>query len=459
MQGVPAGTALAEQVHAGQPGQQRAGPVRRDPGQAGRGADGHVRARVQAEQPEHPRRVRGQRAVGPGEHRPDIGGRVIAPERVERVACLAQVGGEHGEGKPGAGGGAGRGDGQRQRQARAAGDDLVDRVRFAAGPAGAHPAGHQLARPLPGEQVQVQRVRTMPGDQAGEVVSAGHDGQAAGRAGQQRAYLPGVARVVEDHEHPPAGQQAAVQRHLVIQADRDPLRRHGERLKEAAQRLTRIEGGPGRVEPAQVDIQLPAGKPRGDPVRPVHRQGRLAHPGGAGDHRDGHAGGVLGLLAVQDLVQAAQLRVAAGERRHRRRQLRGDRHRRRCGRSQAHRRGAGIQRRVLPQDSGLELAQRRTGRQPEFVGQDGSQSLVHGQRVGLPPAAVERRHQLGVDLLVERVVRGHLLELGYQLPVLPGVQPGLGQRVPDLLAKQVQPVRLLLQPGQPGQVGQRPAAP
>ena len=64
-----------------------------------------------------------------------------------------------------------------------------------------------------------------------------------------------------------------------------------------------------------------------------------------------------------------------------------------------------------------------------------------------------------MDLLVERVVGGHLLEFGYQLPVLPGVQPRLGQHVPDLLAEQVQPLRLLFQPGQPGQVGQRPAAP
>jgi len=167
------------------------------------------------------------------------------------------------------------------------------------------------------------------------------------------------------------------------------------------------------------------------------------------------------LLTVQDRVEPGQFPVTAGERRDRRRQLRGDRYRRwlRAGRPQAHRRGAGVQGRVLPQDGGLELAQRRAGRQPELVGQGGAQPLVDGQRVGLPPAAVQRRHQLGVDLLVERVVGGHLLELGYQLPVLPGVQPGLGQRVPDLLAEQVQPFRLLFQPGQPGQVGQWAAAP
>ena len=64
-----------------------------------------------------------------------------------------------------------------------------------------------------------------------------------------------------------------------------------------------------------------------------------------------------------------------------------------------------------------------------------------------------------MDLLVERMVGRRLLQLGYQLPVFPGGQPRVGQRVPDLLAEQFQPPRLLFQPGQPGQVGQRPPAP
>jgi hypothetical protein len=99
------------------------------------------------------------------------------------------------------------------------------------------------------------------------------------------------------------------------------------------------------------------------------------------------------------------------------------------------------------------------GASPKLLGQGGSQPLVDGQRVGLPPAAVQRGHQLGVDLLVERMVGRRLLQFGYQLPVFPGGQPRVGQRVPDLLAEQLQPPRLLFQPGQPGQVGQRPPAP
>ena len=57
-----------------------------------------------------------------------VGGLVIAVELVKRVARLAQVGREDGEREPRAGSGAGRGDGQCQRKARAAVDDLVDRV-------------------------------------------------------------------------------------------------------------------------------------------------------------------------------------------------------------------------------------------------------------------------------------------------------------------------------------------
>jgi hypothetical protein len=61
---------------------------------------------------------------------------------------------------------------------------------------------------------------------AGSLVAAGDQDQAAGCAGQQRPDLRGVAGVVQDHQHPFAGQLAAVQRGLGVQVDRDPLRRH-----------------------------------------------------------------------------------------------------------------------------------------------------------------------------------------------------------------------------------------
>jgi hypothetical protein len=46
-----------------------------------------------------------------------------------------------------------------------------------------------------------------------------------------------------------------------------------------------------RVEPAQVDVQLPVREPVGHPVRPIHRQGGLSHAGGTGDRGDDDRGG------------------------------------------------------------------------------------------------------------------------------------------------------------------------
>jgi hypothetical protein len=53
-------------------------------------------------------------------------------------------------------------------------------------------------------------------------------------ARQQGADLVGVAGVVQHHQHPPVGQQAAIQRCLGIQAERDPLRRDLEGVHESA---------------------------------------------------------------------------------------------------------------------------------------------------------------------------------------------------------------------------------
>src|SRR6185295_776151 len=123
----------------------------------------------------------------------------------------AELGGQDGEREGGLSGGARGGDGQREGKPCAAGDDVVDRVRFAAGPAGAEAASEQFAGFSHGEQVQRQRNRALPGDQAGEVSAAGHEGHAAGRPGEQRADLLDVACIVQHDEHAPAGEQAPVQ--------------------------------------------------------------------------------------------------------------------------------------------------------------------------------------------------------------------------------------------------------
>jgi hypothetical protein len=196
-------------------------------------------------------------------------------------------------------------------------------------------------------------------------------------------------------------------------------------------------------------------------VRPVRGQRRLAHTCGARDRRDDD-GGALGRSALgrrgQDRIEAGQFRVASGEARHRRRQLRRDRRFRRSGPQRA-RRGGRFQRWILPQDGGFQIAQRLAGIDSQLLGKGGPQPLVGGERVGLAPAAVQRQHQLGVDLFIQRVLGHHLFQVGHQLRMLSGREPRLGQAPPDLLVQQVQPSRLFLQPGQSRDVRQRAPAP
>ena len=84
-------------------------------------------------------------------------------------------------------------------------------------------------------------------------------------------------------------------------------------------RLGQCHHRAGGVEPAQVHVELAVREPVGGTVRPVHGQGRLADAGGAGDQCDDYAG--PGLVAGRQRVQPVKLRVAAGEVRHRVRQL------------------------------------------------------------------------------------------------------------------------------------------
>ena len=69
-----------------------------------------------------------------------------------------------------------------------------------------------------GEHIQGQGKRALDGDQAGELAAAGHDHQAAGTGRKQRADLLDVPRVVQEHQRPLAGLEAAVQARLRVQA-------------------------------------------------------------------------------------------------------------------------------------------------------------------------------------------------------------------------------------------------
>jgi hypothetical protein len=124
---------------------------------------------------------------------------------------------------------------------RAAVDELVDGGRFGRRPGGAEAVGEQLAGLAGGQHVEGDAGSALGRDQADDLVPAGHQSEAARCARQQRAHLVGVARVVQHDEDPRAGEQAAVERGLPVEAGRDPGRHHEQRVQEAAHR-----GRPGR---------------------------------------------------------------------------------------------------------------------------------------------------------------------------------------------------------------------
>jgi hypothetical protein len=249
--------------------------------------------------------------VGTGEHRPHVGG-VLTGERVEAAAGVAELAGECGERVRGVDGAAGGDDGQREGQVRAPGDDLVRGVGLHADAVVAEPVGQQQPSLVVGEQAQRERVGAIGGDQAGELVAAGDQDQAAGGAGQQGADLVGVAGVVQQHQHALARQQAAVQTHSRLRADRDSLGRDLQRVQKPPDRFGGFRRMTRRVEAAQVGIELAVGEQVGHPVGPVHRERGLADAGRAGDRGD-HYRPPRSMPVAEQAVQRLQLRVPPDE--------------------------------------------------------------------------------------------------------------------------------------------------
>ncbi len=137
------------------------------------------------------------------------------------------------------------------------------------------------------QDVDMRRYRTVPRHQPGQLVPAGDQNETSGCARQQGSDLVGVGRVVQQHQHPLTGQDAAVRRGGLLQVDRDVLRRNPQRRQEPRHGVDRAQRRPERIA-AQVDVQLTAREPVAHAVRPVHRQRRLAHPAGTRDGGDHH---------------------------------------------------------------------------------------------------------------------------------------------------------------------------
>ena len=184
-------------------------------------------------------------------------------------------------------------------------------------------------------------------------------------------------------------------------------------------RLVRRHGRAGRVEAAQVDVQLAVREAVGDLVRPVHGQGGLAdacHPADGADH---HGGRVLAPGGQQG-VGLGEFAAPPGEDRQVGRQLR------RAGRVRGGRgggRGPG---------SGIGAAAARpgyaaTGRRPVFgvhflhgrAGLDTqlrhqglAEPAVGGQRLDLTSRPVQRQHEQLAQPLAQRMPGGQRAQLG-----------------------------------------------
>ena len=129
-----------------------------------------------------------------------------------------------------------------------------------------------------GQHVQHQRPGSLDRRQAGELTAAGDHDPAGRRAGQQRPHLRHVTRIVQHDEHPLAGQQAAVQAQLRLFRLGQPVSRDLQRVQQHADGVGRRASGAGRVEAAQVHVELPVGELARRPDAPTARQARSSRP-------------------------------------------------------------------------------------------------------------------------------------------------------------------------------------
>ena len=400
VEGVPAVRVLLHQMRGGQPVQHPPGRGgRRRTGQRRHGRGGDVRTRYQPEAAERAPRLVRQGRVGQVERGPYRGVRValhgqrrdpvalrqtghVGPQRP--VPPLGQVGGR---------------DAQRQRQPRAQPGQLRGGRRVTGRAFLPERLDQQVVRLRGAQHVEREQPGTVAGDQTGQPIPGSDQHQAARTARQQRTDLLRARRVVEQHQHPPVGEHTAVPRRGRLDVDRYLGVRHPQRGQELGQRVDGTQRVAAAVA-AQVDIQLTVRVPRPHPVRPVHRERRLADPGRA-DDRHGATG---------QRVQHGEVPGPAGEVDDVGRQLRGY-HPGRGGR------GGGLGIGLVGEDRPLQLAQFGARLQAQLVDQTLPAAAVHLQGVGAPAGPVQRPHQLAAQPLPQRVLGDQAGQFGDELLV------------------------------------------
>jgi len=125
----------------------------------------------------------------------------------------------------------------------------------------------------------------------------------------------------------------------------------------------------------------------------------------------------------------------------------------------AHGTGGDVEIRVVAQDRALEPLQLLARREPELLVEQTAPFAVNLKRLGLPPRAVEREHQLSAESLADGVVAHERLELSDHA----GVRPERKVRVDALLERRepqlLEPAPLRLHERLVRQIRERVAAP
>ena len=283
MQPVPAAGRLGQQVVIVQAVQLAAGGGQVGAVQRGRGVRVDVGAGVHAQAAEQPLLAFGQVLVGQverGRHRQVLRAHQLQPARrggqlggqVRRSPgrVMVQLAGQHPD---------------RQRQVPAQPGDLAGRAVAGAQAGTPGQPGQQRRGLLRRQGIQADRRRV---GQRGQVPAAGNQHHAAPGAGQQRGDLLMGGRVVQQQQHLLPGQVVPPPRRPGRQPGRDLLRPDPGGQQQAGQRIDRLDRPLTRRVRMQRQEKLPVRETAGQPVRCVHREGRLADPGHPADRVDPH---------------------------------------------------------------------------------------------------------------------------------------------------------------------------
>jgi hypothetical protein len=249
----------------------------------------------------------------------------------------------------------------------------------------------------------------------------GHARAGLEHATQERSEAEHVLAVVHDQEQVPAREEAldGLLRGLAVEQG------GAERSDDRHRDILRAPLGSERHEARAVGeagLGTTRGVDREACLADAARPGEGQQPGGVQARGDP---GQLGYTADRAVGQRGE--TAGGS----------------CG----HRRGEPG---VVGEDLRVELGELGSGLDPELLDEHLARPAVGLQRIGLAPAAIEREHQLRVQLLAPRMLAGQLPQIGDELGVTPGGEARLHAQLDGL-----EP--LLLQPREPdGGERQRP---